>query len=299
MCRRKVVIGFIVIVMGLNTTVSAQRLDSVTGKGCYTYGDNETPINARKAAIIIAQEDAVTHHHVFVQSESKLKNFHLEEDLIQTASAAMLENVQVEKEEREAQKICVHITAKLSPVSVQELITQRVNAKEIAEEALVPVIPKNETFGFRVWTNKSNGRYVEGERLIVYVQSDRDAYLKLDYFQADGTVVHLVPNVYRGQAFIKAGQKYSFGDNSAPEHFEIGGPFGAEIIKGMLSVHPFDGVSGLRAEKPLSDSREYLQDMKRGLRGVKLKGTEETVSVLTQSKTVDDYKNDRTMVSLK
>jgi hypothetical protein len=45
--------------------------------------------------------------------------------------------------------------------------------------------------------------------LVIYVQSDRDAYLKLDYFQADGTVVHLVPNVYRGQAFIKGGKKYA------------------------------------------------------------------------------------------
>jgi Domain of unknown function (DUF4384) len=179
----------------------------------------------------------------------------------------------------------------LSPVSMEELIRQRVNAKEISEAAISPVVPKNPTFGLRVWTNKSNGHFVEGDRLIVYVQSSRDAYLKLDYFQADGTVVHLVPNVFRGQASIKAGQTYSFGDDSAPEHFEIRGPFGAEIIKALLSVRPFD--STLAVNGTTSDSRDYLQDLKSGLRGIKVKAAEESIPLLTISKSVEEYKRER------
>lgn len=273
-----------------SATISVDTLESVTGKGCYTYGDNETPVSARRAALAIAQEQAVTHHRVFVQSASKVKNYQLEEDLIQTVSAAMLENIQVEKEEKKAQEICVTITAKLSAVSVEELIRQRINAKEISQVASSPLVSKNESFGLRVWTNKTNGRYVEGDRLIIYVQSGRDAYLKLDYFQADGTVVHLVPNVFRGQAFIKAGQKYSFGDDAAPEQFEIRGPFGAEIIKAVLSVRPFDTAVG---SGTTSDSREYLQDLKSGLRGVKVQAAEESVSLLTQSRSVEEYKKER------
>jgi hypothetical protein len=39
-------------------------------------------------------------------------------------------------------------------------------------------------------------------------------------------------------------QKYSFGDDAAPEHFEIRGPFGDEITKAVLSGRPFDSAIG-------------------------------------------------------
>jgi hypothetical protein len=116
------------------------------------------------------------------------------------------------------------MSARISPVSVEDMIRQRVNAKEIAQTAQTTLVPDQPAFGLKVWTNKANGRLLEDERLVIYVQSDRDAYLKLDYFQADGTVVHLVPNVYRGQAFIKGGKQYAFGDESSPEQFVIKGP---------------------------------------------------------------------------
>ena len=47
------------------------------GSACYTYGDSETPAQAKRAAISLAQEQAVRNHRVFVQSATKVKNFQL------------------------------------------------------------------------------------------------------------------------------------------------------------------------------------------------------------------------------
>ena len=264
--------------------------DAVKGSGCYSYGDNETPAQAKRAAMSIAQEQAVRSHRVFVQSESKIKNFQLDEDVIQTASAAMLEQVKVEQEEKKGQEICVTISALISPVSIEDMIRQRVNAKEISQMASSSVVTKTPSFGVRLWTNNPEGRFVEGDRLIIHVQSERDAYLKLDYFQADGTVVHMVPNKFRGQAFIKGGRTYAFGDDAAPEHFIVQEPFGDEAVKAILSTSPFDSI--LNEATDVGDSRRYLRGLSTS-RGLVVKPAEHSVSVNTMSKKLEEYKRER------
>lgn len=272
---------------GLTAQENPKALETVHGSGCYKFGDEETPAKARRAAMAIAQEDAVRKHHVFVDSSVRVKNFQLEEDLIQTASAAMLQDIHVDKEDRKAQEICITLTAKISPVSMEDMIRQRVNAKEIATNAQAALVPDQPAFGLKVWTNKAEGRFLENEKLVIYVQSDRDAYLKLDYFQADGTVVHLVPNVYRGQAFIKGGKKYAFGDETSPEQYIINAPYGTEAIKAIAGVRPFDTET--EGSQSVSDSRAYLQS---GLRGIKVVAAASSVELQTISRAVEDYKKD-------
>lgn len=270
-----------------------QPTDVVTGSECYTYGDNETPSQAKRAAITLAQEQAVRGHRVFVQSESRLKNFRLEEDIIHSASSAILKNVQILKEEKRGQQqICITISAIISPMAMDQMIQQRVNAKEIADMAQSPLIDQGE-FGVRVWTNNangSNGSFAEGDRLIIYVESERDAYLKLDYFQADGTVVHMVPNKSRGQARIRAHEIYSFGGDKDPERFIVQAPFGAETIKAIFSPTPFD--TELNEENDVGDSRNYLKTLTKK-RGLLVKAAEHAVAVNTVSKAVEEYKGER------
>ena len=275
------------------TARAGKELDAVKGASCYHYGDNETPAQARRAAIILAQEEAVRMHKVFVQSSSKVKNLQLEEDIVQTASAAMLEQVQVEKEEKRGQEICLTITAKMSPLSIDELIRQRINAKEISQQVQAPMVATSGGFGLRVWTDRPEGRFTEGEELVIHVLSDRDGYLKLDYFQADGCVVHLVPNLYRGQAFIKGEQTYSFGSAaSSPERFTVSDPFGTETIKAIVGVKPFDpSLQGKSSE--CDDGRAYVQGLQNGLRGLKVAGVEQAVTLTTVSRAVEGYLKDR------
>lgn len=263
-------------------------LDVVRGQGCYTYGDNETPAHAKKAALALAQEQAVKSYRVYVQSSSTVKNFQLENDLIQSASAGVLEDVRIEKQEKKEQEICIAISAKISPVKLENLIQQKTTAKDVAQTAAAPLVAGSNAFGLRVWTNKEPGAaYMEGEPMIISVQSDRDAYLKLDYYQADGTVVHIVPNLFGGQAFIRAGQTYSFGGPGSLETFTVSEPFGAETIKAIASTKPFD--QALTASKSAEESRSYLGHLQTATRGLTvtqgtLEWAEAATSVTTTSK---------------
>jgi len=257
--------------------------ETVRASHCYRYGDDEAFNKARETAINIALKQAIRNHRVFIESSTRVKNFQLDDDIIATTSVAMLKETTVEKEERKPQEVCVTVTASLNTNSAEELIRQRLVAKEVAIEAKAVVVPAQQDFGLKVWTNKPTNSFVENERLIIYVKSDRDAYLKLDYFQANGTVAHLIPNIYRGQGHITGEKTYAFGDDTSPEHFIVQEPYGDEVIKAIASITPFD-LSNEPADA-IGDSRAYIRT---NLRGIKVVAAESSVSLKTESTAVSE-----------
>lgn len=269
----RILLAIATTVMGLalpgQSALAASPLETVSGTGCYSYGDYQTPALAKRAALALAQEQAVRTHRVFVQSTSTVKNLRLEEDIVTTASSGMLEQIHIDKQEQKGQEICISITAKISPVKFDDVIQQKANAKQIADAAQIPVLTEGSSFDLQLWTNKPAGEvYTEGEELEISVRSNRDAFLKIDYYQADGTVVHLVPNLFVDDAFVRAGKTYTFGGRHARSGFRITGPFGAETIKAVASTRPLDSL--LASEKPVEESQGYLKNFHAQMRGVKV-----------------------------
>lgn len=258
-----------------------QQKELVHASRCYRYGDQESYDAARKSAVAIALREAVQSHRIFVEAATKVKNFQLEDDIIATTSSAMLKELTVEKEERKQQEVCVTIRAQLDIQTTEETIRQRLAAKEVAQEAREAVETQRQDFALRVWTNKPSNNFLEHDRLIIYVKSERDAYLRLDYFQADGSVMHLVPNVMRGQAKIEAGKTYAFGDADSPEAFIIQAPFGDEVINAMASQTPI--VLSSEPTGATSDSRTYIKSSLRGVRLQQKVATTVSLSMKTES----------------
>ncbi len=252
-----------------HSAVAGQPLETVSGTGCYTYGDDQTPALAKRAALALAQEQAVRSHHVFVQSSATVKNFQLEEDVVTTVSTGMLQHIHIDKQEQKGQEICTSITAQISPVKLDEVIQQKSKAKTVADAAQIPVLTEGSSFELKLWTNKPSGEpYIEGEDLEISVRANRDAFLKVDYYQADGRVVHLVPNLFVDDAFVRAGKTYTFGGRHARSGFRITGPFGAETIKAVASTNPLDSL--LASDKTAENSEPYLSNFQAQMRGIKV-----------------------------
>ncbi len=271
--------------------------EAVTGKGCYSHSDDETRTLARKKAIARARESTVSGYSVWVETKAKVKNFELQEELIQTMSAGMLHKVKVDDEVWKGTQICVMISAEIGPDDVGREVGRRQEQHKIKEEVTSDTFNPDPAFGLRIWLNKPDGRFTEGDFLVINVQTDRDAYLKLDYFQANGKVVHLVPNLFRGQAFIQKGETYVFGGKDSPERFVISEPFGDEVIKAVASAQPF--AQALMPKESESDSQAYVDTLKKGLtvkpgpkgttRGIKIMSGA-SASLSTISRNVSDFK---------
>ncbi len=249
--------------LGLAAPVWAESLEPVKGHYCYTFGDTETPSEAKQKALGLARQRAVESHAVYITNQTKIENFQLKEDVIESVSVGLLRNVNIEKEEEQGRRICIFISAQIEPDRLQEEIDRRLGQREVKHELNDLLHTSSDDGSLKIWVNKPEGSYTEGEGLVVYVKSNRDAYLKLDYFQANGTVVHLVPNIFREQAFIQKGKTYEFGGPNSPERFVISGPFGDEVIKGFASIRPF--AKSLQPSAHISQSKTYLGTLKQGL----------------------------------
>lgn len=273
---------------------SSGKLETVSGYGCYHYGDRETPEHARVVAEHIARERAVESHHVMVQVSKTVENYQLRKELVQTASAGLLKNPKIEKEERKPnQEICVTISALLSPLTIEETVRQQVMAKQVnGEAAETKVLFRSTGGGIHISTNKADGQFVEDERLILTILSDTDGYLKLDYYQADNTVLHLVPNLVSHDVQVKAGEPYVFGGGNAPPYIVIQAPYGHETIKAMVSDRPFP--IEMNSSKPVEDSRTYLNSQRAAARGGRLVlGSEQSIPIVTVSKALNEYRDVR------
>ena len=239
---------------------SADR-SQVQGSACYRLGADESLLSVQKKALALAREAALKKIKAFTESADKLGAHGMEPEVMAAAGRVGLSNERITKQAVKANQVCVWMTATPNSKEVAELIKQRLGAKELAKKVQEPVVaPTTHNFGLKVWTNHSGPKegepFVEGERVIIYVESQKDAYLKLDYYTAEGKVVHLVPNVFKDEVRIQGGQTYSFGDEGAVAEFKISPPFGEETIKALASTVPFD--SALTEADQVSEATVYL-----------------------------------------
>ena len=109
--------------------------------------------------------------------------------------------------------------------------------------------------------------FTEGEPLVIEMGgADYAAYVYLDYFDADGNVIHLSPNEASPLAFVGAKAPVRFGARQEGEAgllVRIGPPFGQEIAAAFASTVPL--YEGLRpivepAEPYLAWMRERVTE---------------------------------------
>ncbi len=103
--------------------------------------------------------------------------------------------------------------------------------------------------------------YAEGERLTFdLVTPDYPAYVYVDFFDADGNVVHLVPSQYAALTLQEPAQGLVVGGDSGAAAFRItvAPPFGQEIAAAFAASRPLG--EGLRP--PVEPAAPYLEWLK-------------------------------------
>lgn len=115
-------------------------------------------------------------------------------------------------------------------------------------------------------THAREFRYTAGNPLVMELQgADYDAYVYVDYFDADGNVVHLLPNEFTPLTLTPAESALQIGSETALPagepglYIEIGPPFGQEIAVAFASSVPlYDGVRPL--VEPAGPYLDWLRD---------------------------------------
>jgi hypothetical protein len=140
--------------------------------------------------------------------------------------------------------------------------------------------PKGGAFGLKVWSDKAPGEtYVEGEHLILYVMTETPAFLWIDYYQADGKIVHLLPHPLINNQ-VQAGQRFTLGGNDNAFQFKVARPFGTEMLTIVASQKPID-----RSVDTASDelNNSYVDHLSRRLQTYSSQGKAAAVYVRIQT----------------
>lgn len=120
----------------------ASEHETVSGKGCYKYGDNDTPRAARETALNMAKRNAIENYKVFINSKSKTQDFVLKQDIIESLSTGYLHNLRIIKEQEQGREICIWLEAKVIPDEVDRLIEKLVSERDTANnQSLIPPTP--------------------------------------------------------------------------------------------------------------------------------------------------------------
>ena len=138
-------------------------------------------------------------------------------------------------------------------------VDDRASAVQEAASFLHRSFPNGGDFRLNVWTERGGSTvYSAGERLVVHVVAESTAYLQVDYYQADGQVVHLLPNPLDTNLVV-AGQTFSLGQPESSFQFNITPPFGAEMLMVIASQRPFIPQRGAPNIEPADAYMARLQ----------------------------------------
>jgi len=108
--------------LGFGSSPSASDKKIVQGKGCYHYGDKETPIFAKDMALTLAKRNAIENYRTFIASQIEVENSTLTRRIITSLSEGYLHDLIIVKEEEQGRRFCIWITANVIPADIDEFI---------------------------------------------------------------------------------------------------------------------------------------------------------------------------------
>ncbi|MDH3603089.1 MAG: DUF4384 domain-containing protein, partial [Candidatus Tectomicrobia bacterium] len=120
--------------------------------------------------------------------------------------------------------------------------------------------PGGGDFALHIAPSPAQSVYTEGATLAARVETATRAYLYVDYYQANGDVVHLLPNSLDNN-LLDVGRAFVIGGPDMTYQFAFSPPFGEELLTVIASEHPLDNPQPVASMiEPAADYLPRLAD---------------------------------------
>ena len=205
-------------------TCFAGQSTIIVGEGVACMGDDKSRKQTQSAAVAEAKRNAVERTLTYVTSETKVKDFVLEKDLVNAysrASVKVLEILQKSWERDPAAGDCFR-------VRIQAEIVPDPNAMKSARKFDTRLEDPSTSLVVKVWTNKKD--YKKGDKIKVYLKGNKPFFARVVYKNASGNLVQLLPNIHRSQDYFNGGTVYEIPSGHDTFKLEVTPPFGPENI---------------------------------------------------------------------
>ncbi len=236
----------------------------VEAEGSACMGDDKSRRQTEQAALLDAKRQAVEHAGTYIKSESEVKNFVLEKDLLAAYANAEVKIVKElakewHKDLNSGDCLKLRIQAEVIPDTL-DLEKMARQSPAMADDQSAPLMVK-------AWTDKKG--YKQGDRIKVFIKGNKPFYARVIYKDASGGMIQLLPNPYRTENYFNGGTIYEIPSGNDRFELEVSPPFGEENIIVYGSTAPLGEIAAA-AEGGVYQVKTAESDVEMKTRGVKI-----------------------------
>jgi hypothetical protein len=255
----------LLLVICLSSPLFAGQSTIVDVDGNACMGDDKSRKQTEQAAMADAKRNAAERAITYLKSETQVKDFAVEKDLIDAYSHAAVKVIQeLEKAwfKDAAAGDCYRIKIKAEVIPDEKAMQKAAQAKEFADDPSAPLKMK-------LWTDKQ--AYKQGEKVKIYLKGNKPFYARVLYRDVKGETVQLLPNPYRRDAYFNGGTVYEIPSGNDRFDLEVSPPFGEENIVVYGSTAELGSIE-TRTEGSVYKVTTRTQDMGEKMRGIAITG---------------------------
>lgn len=263
---RSILLLALVIPVAERASYSAQStITEVEGYACMGYDKSKK--QTEEEALTNAKRMAVEHASTYIKSETRVKDFQLEKDLIDAYANATVKIIQELQRSwyREASSgDCFKVKIKAEVVPDERAMARISKGPEIIDDPSGPL-------HLQVWTDKKE--YRQAEKIRVYLKGNKPFYARILHKNTQGGFLQLLPNPYREDNYFQGGVVYEFPSGKDKFDLEVVPPFGEEGIIVYAGTNPL-GEIDLKAVGTVYEVKTKQPDIGIKTRAVKISAKE-------------------------
>lgn len=220
-----IVVKIVLILSAIHITANSLYASQSTiteSEGYACMGDDKSRKQTEQAAVADAKRRAAEKALTYIQSETHVKDWELEKDLL---SAYMSAQVKILQEGNKGW---------YNEASIGDCYKIAIKAEVIPDTNAIEKIAKGATdtpsspLNVQIWTDKKE--YKHHDKIKVYLKGNKPFYARVVYKDASGSIIQLLPNPYRTDNYFNGGVIYELPSGNDKYDLEVSPPFGEENL---------------------------------------------------------------------
>ena len=256
-------IVFLIVISSSYVFASQSTITEAAGYAC--MGEDRSRRQTELVALEAAKRNAIEFASTYMTSETHVKDFALEKDLVSAYANATVKIIkELEKEWYNDAKSgdCFRVKIKAEVIPDEKAMEKVSKKKDVADDPSAPL-------HVRLWADKKE--YKSGDRMKIYIKGNKPFYACVIYKDAAGEMVQILPNPYRNENYFQGGTIYEIPSGNDRFDLEIRPPFGKENITVYASTSPL-GKIDLHSQGGVYFVKTKAKDIGARTRGIKLTG---------------------------
>lgn len=262
--RAIVLVATILAFLFVVPAIYAGQSTITVADGSACMGDDKSRKQTENEALIYAKRKAVEFASTYLQSETRVKDFEVERDLVDAyanATIKVIEEIEKAWYKDASSGECFRIKIKAEVIPDEKAMTEIAKDLSMVNDPQAPL-------NVQVWTEKKE--YKQSEKIKVYIKGNKPFYARVLYKDAEGTLLQLLPNSFRADNYFNGGVVYEIPSGNDRFELEVNPPFGEENIIVYSSIAPL-GEINLKDLGGVYEVKTKANDIGVKTRGIKLK----------------------------